>query len=361
MSSKNRISYLDSLRGLAAVSVVFSHFTLMYGLPANIAWISRTPLHILWDGALAVSLFFILSGFVLSLSYIDDAQKRKNFRFLSYACVRIFRIVPLALIAVGCSIILQRTLFNPISTIPSFEEWPKLFWIHPFSFSTISEYMPQIWSLFVELPASVFVPLIAIALTKKVNPRAIFLGAYILILFLGLNKFVFDFILGILIANGRRDIHRIWKQTTSYKKAVFFIAGAIIYTSQYFLPVSFIHYLNIFAIDMLGYGAAVLLIITLESAFIQKILNIKFFVFLGEISYGIYLFHFALLMTFCPLLLQLLNRNGIYDEFFTRYFVLFFVLTGTICVSWLGKKFIEDPCIAFGKRLKEKIDTVTSL
>lgn len=78
MKSSEKITYLDGLRGLAAISVVFSHAFLWF-LPAlhsgprahpdaselELA-IFNSPVSFFYKGGAAVWLFFVLSGFVLS-------------------------------------------------------------------------------------------------------------------------------------------------------------------------------------------------------------------------------------------------------------------------------------------------------
>jgi peptidoglycan/LPS O-acetylase OafA/YrhL len=77
MSAK-RFESLDGLRGVAAVSVAAYHFLSAYipgvipGQSAAIVWLSDTPLAVLYNGAFAVEIFFVLSGFVVS----DSAAKR---------------------------------------------------------------------------------------------------------------------------------------------------------------------------------------------------------------------------------------------------------------------------------------------
>jgi peptidoglycan/LPS O-acetylase OafA/YrhL len=59
-----RFDELDSLRGLAACTVVLTHF--WDGMDANIYLATfHSPLRILVAGHNAVTLFFVLSGFVL--------------------------------------------------------------------------------------------------------------------------------------------------------------------------------------------------------------------------------------------------------------------------------------------------------
>lgn len=45
MENNNRIEHLDSLRGLASIIVVFSHFFLAYGIDINFKAVTYSPLH----------------------------------------------------------------------------------------------------------------------------------------------------------------------------------------------------------------------------------------------------------------------------------------------------------------------------
>jgi peptidoglycan/LPS O-acetylase OafA/YrhL len=55
-----RITYLDGLRGLACLQVLFYHFQI---------FIPMVNLGFMANGQCAVSLFFVLSGFVLTFSF----------------------------------------------------------------------------------------------------------------------------------------------------------------------------------------------------------------------------------------------------------------------------------------------------
>lgn len=76
-----RFTTLDGLRGLAALSVVFYHCLLVsprFGTAgerqSGWTWaLAHTPLHLFWQGGEAVYLFFVLSGFVLTLPFDRDA------------------------------------------------------------------------------------------------------------------------------------------------------------------------------------------------------------------------------------------------------------------------------------------------
>jgi peptidoglycan/LPS O-acetylase OafA/YrhL len=76
-----RLIYLESVRGIAALCVVFGHLVLTFVPGTNIIDLTRpqlpialrvllaSPLSLLTKGYFAVRIFFVLSGFVLSLSY----------------------------------------------------------------------------------------------------------------------------------------------------------------------------------------------------------------------------------------------------------------------------------------------------
>jgi peptidoglycan/LPS O-acetylase OafA/YrhL len=73
-----RITYLESIRGLAALQVLLLHFfaafapDLIFSLPATgivAGYIHLSPLFFLYDGYSAVYIFFALSGYVLTRSF----------------------------------------------------------------------------------------------------------------------------------------------------------------------------------------------------------------------------------------------------------------------------------------------------
>lgn len=69
-STTGHLAYLDGLRGLAALQVIAQHY--VYALMPCL--VAIPPLGVLFDGAFAVSLFFLLSGAVLTLSFARTAE-----------------------------------------------------------------------------------------------------------------------------------------------------------------------------------------------------------------------------------------------------------------------------------------------
>lgn len=82
-----KITYLDGLRGIAAVNVMIMHFFIVF-LPAMIysdrmpshlgnfeQVFSNTPLGLIGAGNFSVCIFFILSGYVLTQKYFKTKNK----------------------------------------------------------------------------------------------------------------------------------------------------------------------------------------------------------------------------------------------------------------------------------------------
>lgn len=81
--AKDKIKYIEGIRGLAAIIVVLHHYTLAFYPALNFGdsnqtnfgngslelLFANTPLNLIYNGGFAVSVFFILSGFVLSNAY----------------------------------------------------------------------------------------------------------------------------------------------------------------------------------------------------------------------------------------------------------------------------------------------------
>ncbi|QZN86478.1 acyltransferase [Cellulomonas sp. C5510] len=98
-SSSGRLAALDGLRGVAALVVLVHHSLLLVpalmaasdgsGAPrsALVQAVTATPLHLLWDGEVAVQMFFVLSGFVLTV-----AAQRAQHRWSAYYPQRLLRL-----------------------------------------------------------------------------------------------------------------------------------------------------------------------------------------------------------------------------------------------------------------------------
>lgn len=86
-----RILELDALRALAAINLVLFHFTHVYSVKFGYS----TPLGFEWPfGAYGVEMFFILSGFVNSMSLLRRGKP------VDFVAARLIRIIPVFLLVI---------------------------------------------------------------------------------------------------------------------------------------------------------------------------------------------------------------------------------------------------------------------
>ncbi len=89
MSKAGRLETLDSIRGLAAIGVAIMHYGAVFNTP--VAWSFLAPIY--GRGWLFVDLFFSLSGYVLCHTYLSALSDRSHLR--DFMVRRLARLYPL--------------------------------------------------------------------------------------------------------------------------------------------------------------------------------------------------------------------------------------------------------------------------
>jgi len=112
-----RYKSLDSLRGVAALIVVFHHCGLMLFVGDSPRWIEDSPLRLLVAGQGSVFVFFALSGFVLFLTF----RSTDRFRYAPFIVKRFMRLYPPFVAAILFSALLY-ALVQP-RVIPELGAW----------------------------------------------------------------------------------------------------------------------------------------------------------------------------------------------------------------------------------------------
>ncbi|MBN2716242.1 MAG: acyltransferase [Deltaproteobacteria bacterium] len=180
-SGQTRVDELDALRGLAALSVILWHFVCAtYTVPDAGTRSVVMSLYVLFQGRAAVILFFILSGFVLSLPFLKEPRPQYG----AFALRRVCRIY-LPYIALVALAILVRT-FVAVKKIPDLSDWFNDYCGAPFSLKTalehlflvgnihIMEYNNAVWSLVHEMRLSLVFPLLFAAVLRMKPVVSIF-------------------------------------------------------------------------------------------------------------------------------------------------------------------------------------------
>lgn len=92
------LNYIESLRGIAALSVAIFHFTHFQGLNQKLIE-SETIRQVTIYGAQGVELFYMISGFIIPFALYKSRYQLKN--YFQYLSKRIFRLIPPYLITIG--------------------------------------------------------------------------------------------------------------------------------------------------------------------------------------------------------------------------------------------------------------------
>ena len=101
ISSNREIKALTSLRGVAAIAVVLQHFSSTAQSHSS-GWIPSIVPH----GYMAVDFFFVLSGFIMSYTYLAAFQSDGTRAFAPFLLKRVARIFPLGLAVLAIILLL---------------------------------------------------------------------------------------------------------------------------------------------------------------------------------------------------------------------------------------------------------------
>lgn len=352
-----RYKQLDALRGIAAISVFLSHYIGIFDFESiyfkNI--IRYTPLHIYYDGAAAVILFFVLSGFVLGLPYLNSDKKVS---VLSFYFKRLFRIYPAFIIAIIFSLFLKKFLYNQVNLL-GFSQWIQSFWNWDFgsvSFKQVIKTLmligpsfntdlvdPVIWSLIVEMKISLLMPffIFFISKTNFYSNIAFTICIYII----SPDHYSAIFIYGIILAKHRIDIIHYLKNQRKIVIASLLVIGIIFYSSRYTFRLELItnEYVKNCIDYLIAIGSSILIFIVLSnnrlSAFFQK----RLFSFLGDISYSLYLIHLPILIISC----SLFSNNFALSPFF----IFITGILTSVAISKIILNFVEIPFQKYASKL----------
>jgi peptidoglycan/LPS O-acetylase OafA/YrhL len=361
-----QIGALTSLRGIAALVVVVHHFA-YYTLPQTGKFLSSYS-HFFKNGYLCVDFFFILSGFIMAYVYTNDFYGQVNKSdYWKYLRARFARIYPLhlftLLVLVSLELIKMITLGNAftgkfslmalaanIFLLQAFDlSCPPLFWCGTY-------WNEPAWSISVEFVTYTFFPFI-LYFILRLNPRGdlIFYVCTLLALFL-LIKFThgnLDSIIG-LPSIARCSLESVlgiitYKvyQRSNYQSRV--IPTAITAVSMVWI-LGVMHswtdnYRGIHDWSILPACSLLILAVSNQSHQASaKILSSKTLIYLGTISYSIYMVHWCLSELLKTFWLSKLDPTFDHGLSLTQCLIglMLFLLTN-ISASSMTYRFIEVP------------------
>lgn len=367
---KERFHSLDSVRGIAALQVIIAHsLVAVPGLnwmrdinkvpDSFISHLTHSPLHFFWSDTEPVIVFFVLSGFVLSLSYFSVDRKSPDYS--SFFIKRLIRLYIPCFMILCISIIFKFLLYRP-NVVDDFGEWVKMMWTLPLNYTVLknifilnSSYLDyfdrSLWSLGPEIKLSLILP-VFIFLTKRLTYSlsilsvVIFFCIYHLLVHFNLQSiwsefstlyyFTF-FLLGSLICKYRSTLLSFVNQLTNFQYFFLIFIAIYLYTfnfSMWWLPPHIMAILRLFSNQITSIAAAILIVISLSDK-AKPLLNNKILLFLGEISFSIYLVHAVVITVFAYLLQDYISIRP----------TVFFAFICCFPLSYLFYRIIEQPSL----------------
>lgn len=323
-----KITYLEGVRGLSAFVVIFHHFVLafypalffgMYATPhlkeGLEIFASGSPLNVFYNGNFAVSIFFILSGFVLSWKFFGLGDRKS---LAASAFKRYFRLMPPVLLVVMLSFLLMKfsLYFNQQAGDLAGSGWLTGFWNFTPNFVDALKqalwgtfllgdynYDNVIWTITYEFWGA-FLILGFLAIFGKMKFRYLL---YVLLAIIFYQTYYLAFILGMFLSDLKVN-HDGWfeKIDKGLILSTFFLVVGIVFgafPSGRGAEGSMYQYLHFMDHDLLPMwfhitGAFLIMTVLLETQWLQKIFSAKILLYVGKISYSVYLLHFVVMGSF---------------------------------------------------------------
>lgn len=287
-----RKEYLDGLRGWASLFVMFAHLGPVFLLSTQ----QLPALPFFMDGALAVYIFFVLSGYVLSIGYFE---KNDAGLLVSLAIRRYPRLtIPvLASCTIAFIIIQAGLMFNIPAGNLAKSPWLESFYTFPASLTSLLQfslsdvyidskapsYNAVLWTMQYELWGSLIL-LAALWCLRSMPLRIVGYGVATAACWYFASP-LFAFVLGGALAEATR---RVRSAMNSSPRSMATISWALLATGL----LAGMFRTGIFRSPIaLSFIAAVILAAILMNVPMQRFLASRFSVFLGRISFPLYLTH----------------------------------------------------------------------
>ena len=346
-STSNRQLEVQGLRGISILFVVFYHAHQLFA-----------------GGFIGVDVFFVISGYVITKSLLQEFEITGNVSGRNFISRRIKRLLPASALATVFILLGSVFLFSPfgqqsqiaLTSISSTFFSANLYFIFQNSYAALSNNpFRHMWSLGVEEQFYIFFIILVLLILRFVRSLNAFLR---LLLIMSIITGVVSFILGFALSNGVRiaplptrlgffsPFARMWeiqlgvvvailmrsKSVQKINSRIADVLGLCGLILVFYAALSFSVFTNYPGYHALipSFGTA-LIIISFSKGTITRILfQSRPLVFLGDISYGTYLWHWPLIV-FCEVLFP---GNSLYVAIFALL---------SIVPAYFSYKYVERP------------------
>lgn len=356
MEQKDSV-YLPNLNGIRAIAAsivlcwhIYQFFPL-FGLSGK-----HNPV-----ASVGVTLFFVLSGFLITFLLLREKEKYGDINVKHFYIRRILRIWPLYYLAIVLSLILLPFLNNidaPTELFIPYLSYFLLFPNLPFIFHTSISLLTPLWSIGIEEQFYAFWPWV-IKKSKNLFWVIIFFGCLFLLpklyfRFTEQETWFSYFFSSRIQCMALGAYAALWLQSGQplrkmiYHPAVQLICWLFLLYSAVFGAVplfsALLHEL---------YALTFFVIILNVATNPRTIVNLEFkpLYFIGEISYGIYVYHMFVII----ILAHFLKRYFV-NSLFDKILIYAMVISVTLLVAWLSYRFFEMPFL----RKKDQFSRIVS-
>jgi peptidoglycan/LPS O-acetylase OafA/YrhL len=367
MKIAKKVFFLESLRGIFALMIVLFHFKEVINSIVVDNFIVR-------NGSIFVDLFFVISGFVIAHNYIDKINSFKNlFKFQFKRFLRLYPLHLTMLIIFSFTEIIKLFFFlktgvnpnNPIYSTNNLESFIKNILLLQ-GFLTTNTFNNPSWSISQEF-YTYFLFGLLIVLTKG-NKKII----YIIFIIISATSYffiqkyqsqiqtniyanfrcLFCFFLGacLTIRNERMKIKINFFFSNILNLFLFVVSLICLSNNSYFLTI-------------LSFAMFILVNLYSSKNIVHKLLNNKILIFLGSVSYGIYMIHFFIIYAVIQILRFYIynSQDNLifktikikdYISNFNGNLLLILIIFVTIFFSYLSKIYLENFFKIIGNKIK---------
>lgn len=324
----SRLPYFESLRGIAALFVLFNHLSCVFW--NNLAfenqsatafekfWI-KTPLNAITNGNLPVQFFFVLSGLLIARN-IYTKPAGHGFRTLWKKYINLLKlIVPgvlLPFLLMRCGLMYHLRALSADGTLAFVEtynnfspSWASLPLDIGKTFVSGSDYNGPLWTMHFELLGSLLIAVISFYIFHNVKGfwarKLSYVLFYLPLGFINLNYG--PFVLGALTYDLYYDLSAQEQKEPAFGRRLCSKPGkwAILLAGIYFASInmdstgiwSIFHPLARFASQIRAFGVCLCLLVLLLSKKGQAALSQGLLVWAGRLSRFIYIFHWPIVLS----------------------------------------------------------------
>ncbi|MEN9884656.1 MAG: hypothetical protein RLZZ420_1873 [Bacteroidota bacterium] len=318
--TNNRIITFDGIRGIAVLMVMLLHAHFQLGK----------------GGAIGVDIFFVLSGFLITQNLLDDYVSNGNISMKKFWLKRFFRLFPPFFVLLISIFILSFYIEDvKLKNAVLIEIRDSFLYLSNFSWfwsdHNDNRILGHTWSLSVEQQFYIVWPLFLYGIIRFVQKKWVFV--MLLIVFLSLSFFkhsrysseIFKSIYFESIFIGCMFSIAVWNRwITNYRHSFLAFLSFVLICVVGLFGFDFFKYFSLTGYVFLLVPLAVILILincmSLDNSWINNILSFKPLVYIGSISYGLYLWHIPVFRLF-----KWYSNSPPYISFILKFILTFII------------------------------------